>query len=137
MKQSTAIHLLLGLVVALNIVLLYLLLSPLRMSPLLWLLFTAFPLAIVLTAFAPSTLRRLQGLPPAKDLSGADLIFSFVVVAVVSPFAFFAVRTWGPFGSFAIMLVPIAFLCRFSRRKAEGTGLSRNTEVDRPNDLPS
>jgi hypothetical protein len=84
-------------------------------------LFAAFAFALTLAAFAPTVLRRVRGLPPPPPLSPSDIRFSIAVALAVSALAFFAVRTQGPFGSFVIMLVPIAFIFRFPRRGLRNT----------------
>jgi hypothetical protein len=114
MKQNTVIHILLGAAVLPAIASLYLLLArpgqP-ALSPSHWILFGGVAFTLVLAAFLPSVVRRLRGLPP-QPISAPDVRFSIALAAVVCPLAFFAVWTFGPFGSFVIMLVPIAFFLR-------------------------
>jgi hypothetical protein len=117
MKQNTVIHLLLGAAVLPAIGLLYLLLAhhgQAGLSPSGWALFAALSLMLILAAFAPSLVRRLRGLPAPQPLSPSDVRFSIALVAVLCPLTFFAVWAFGPFGSFVIMLVPIAFIVRQS-----------------------
>lgn len=80
-----------------------------------WVWFGGAALALVLAAVLPSVARRLRGLPP-HPVSPSYIKFSVTVAVVLSPLAFFAVREFGPFGSFVIMLVPIAFILRSPHR---------------------
>jgi len=52
-----------------------------------------------------------------KSLSSSDLKFALLVAAVLCPLAFLAVWAFGPFGSFVIILAPIAFIVRSPRRR--------------------
>lgn len=116
--MNKPIHILLGVAVALAFPFIYLLLlrpgQP-TLSPWQWLLFGGVALALALAAFLPSILRRFHGLPP-HPVSPSDLRFTVALLAVLCPLAFFAVWMFGAFGSFVIMLVPIAFMIRAPRR---------------------
>jgi hypothetical protein len=118
MKPNTVIHTLLGTAVLTAVVLLYVLLarpSQPALSPQHWLLFGGGSLALVLAAFLPTVVRRLRGFPP-EPVSAADVRFSIALAAAVCPLVFFAVWGFGPFGSFLILLVPLASILRSSRR---------------------
>ena len=113
------LHILLLAAVLLVFPLLYLLLlrtgHPI-LSPSQWLLFAGVALAVALAAFLPGMVGRSRGLSP-QPISPSDIRFSIVVAIVLCPLAFFAVLAFGPFGSFVIMLVPIAFIVRSAGRK--------------------
>jgi hypothetical protein len=112
------IHILLGAAVLLAFPLIYLVLlrpGQSTLSPSQWLLFGGATLALALTAFLPSIMRRLRGSPPQAVVT-SDLRFMFALVAVLCPLAFFAVWIFGAFGSLVIILVPIAFALRTPRR---------------------
>lgn len=118
MNYNKVIHILLGAAVLLAFPLIYLLLlrpgEP-TLPPSQWLLLGGGVSALVIGAFLPSIVRRIRGLPP-EPASASDLQFVIAVAAVGCPLAFFAVWTFGPFGSFVIMLAPIACLIRYQRR---------------------
>ncbi len=117
MKANTVIHLLLGVAVLTAMGLLYsILIHPGQpgLSPWRWALFAALPLIFILVTFAPSLVRRWRGLPAPQPPTPSDVRFFIALVVVLCPVAFFAVWAYGPFGSFVIMLVPIAFILRQS-----------------------
>jgi hypothetical protein len=118
MNHNKIIHILLGAAVLIALPLIYLgLLGPGQrtLSPSQWLLFGGVAFALVLGAFLPSIVRRVRGLPP-EPVSASDLRFVIALIVVLCPLAFFAVWTFGAFGSLVIMLAPIAFMIRYSRR---------------------
>ena len=118
MNYNKVIYILLGAAVLLAFPLIYLLLirpGQTTLSPSQWLLLGCVALALVLAAFLPTVVRRLRGLPP-HQISPSDIRFFIAVTAVLCPLAFFAVWALGPFGSFVIMLVPLAFAFRFPSR---------------------
>jgi hypothetical protein len=128
-KQSTVIYTLVGGAVLSAIALFGLLVfHQSGISPLQWGLFALYALVLMLAAFAPSVVRRWQGLPPPQPLSPADIRFSLAVTAILCPLAFFAVWEWGAFGTLVIMLAPIAFMLRSPRRNPQNTN-DRKTEV--------
>jgi hypothetical protein len=51
-----------------------------------------------------------------KTRLSSDIKFSIAVALVLCPLAFFAVWEFGPFGSFVIVLAPIAFILRSHHR---------------------
>jgi len=116
--MNKVIHILLGAAVVLAFPLIYLLLLPPgqpTLSPSQWLVFGGVALALVFGAFLPGIVRRVRGLPP-EPVSASDLRFVIAVAAILCPLTFFAVWTFGAFGSLVIMLGPIAFAIRYPRR---------------------
>jgi hypothetical protein len=121
MNYNKVIYVLLGTAVLLAFPLIYLGLhgrgQP-PLSPSQWLLFGGLALPVVLVAILPiinHRVRRARGLPP-EHVSASDLRFTITLIAVLCPLAFFAVLTFGAFGSLVIMLAPIAFIIRSHRR---------------------
>jgi hypothetical protein len=119
MKQNTVIHILLGVAVLPAIALFYLLLAPPDQSGLSswqWVLFAAFALALMLAAFAPTVLRRLQGLPPPQPLSPSDISFCILVAVVGCALALLGVHSgmWWMM-VLGIMLAPLSFMFRSPR----------------------
>jgi hypothetical protein len=85
-KQSTAIHILLGVAILPAIALFYVLLARhgrSGLSPWGWLLFAAFCLLLIVGAFAPSLARRWRGLPAPGPLSPSE-VGAYILVAVAS-----------------------------------------------------
>jgi hypothetical protein len=125
--QNTILTILLGVAVLLAIGLFYLGFSDQSgLSASQWAWFAAFTLTLPLVVFAPIVLGQWRGTPPAPPLSQPDIRFYIAVVAVLCPLAFFAVWEWGAYGTFVIMLVPMAFILRSPRRGLGNTD-SRNT----------
>jgi len=116
--MNKIIHIFLGAAVLAAVALLFFILAPNgkpTLSLLQWSLLGGLAVALGLGAFLPSLLRRQRGLPQESS-SPADLRFALAVAAVLCPLAFLAVWAFGPFGSFVIMLAPIAFISRSPRR---------------------
>jgi hypothetical protein len=130
--MNKLIHIFLVAGVLATLALLYFILAPdgkLTLSLLQWSLLGGLAVALGLGAFLPSLLRRQQGLPQ-ESLSPSDLRFALAVAAVLCPLAFLAVWAFGPFGSFVIMLAPIAFILQCGQRPEQG-GNRRRHRVSR------
>ncbi|MHA3772293.1 hypothetical protein ACXR0O_12235 [Verrucomicrobiota bacterium sgz303538] len=122
MNYSKITHVLLGGAVLLALLLVYLGLLHLgqsTLSPLQWLLFGAFGVALLLMAFLPSMVRRFRGMPQ-EAISPSDFRFTMAVAGILCPVAFFAVWVFGAYGAIIIAFAPAIFMFRSSSR-AQGS----------------
>src|ERR1041385_10307 len=82
------------------------------LSILQWSLLAA--LLLLLAIGLPIMRRSIRASQSTPSLT--DLKFALIVAVVLCPAPFFAVWTFGAFGSLVICLVPVAFIFRSSRR---------------------
>jgi hypothetical protein len=121
MNYNKLTYVLLGAAALLAFSLLYLVLlrsGHAMLSPSQWLLFGGLALPVVLAAIIPIVIRRVRRSRdlPREHISASDLRFTIALIAVLCPLTFFAVWMFPVYGSLLIMLVPIAFIIRGSRR---------------------